>query len=120
MTLRKRSQAAGPDDPGQTLLLYEERLQCLLELSSDWYWEQDENWRVTLVIGASAEQTGSESQQSLGTARWDRGAIPVGDGGNWDKHKAVLEARQPFANFVFRRLNPTIPSATRPGTRCCK
>ena len=52
------------------------------------------------------EQTGIEPQQYLGTARWDHGAVPVGDGGSWDKHKAGLKARQPFANFVFKRLNP--------------
>ena len=106
MTLSTRSKAKRPEDPDRALRQSEERLESLLALSSDWYWEQDENCRFTLVVGTSVEQTGIEPQQYLGTARWDHGAVPVGDGGSWDKHKAELEARQPFANFVFKRLNP--------------
>jgi diguanylate cyclase (GGDEF)-like protein/PAS domain S-box-containing protein len=106
VSLSKRTKAKGPEDPGRTLRQYKERLESLLELSSDWYWEQDENCRFTLVVGTSVEQTGIEPQQYLGTARWDHGAVPVGDGGSWDKHQAGLKARQPFANFVFKRLNP--------------
>jgi diguanylate cyclase (GGDEF)-like protein/PAS domain S-box-containing protein len=106
MTLSKRTKAKGPEDRGRALRQCEERLQSLLELSSDWYWEQDENCRFTLVIGTSVEHTGIEAHQYLGTARWDHGAVPVGDGGSWDKHKAGLKARQPFADFVFKRLNP--------------
>ncbi|MGB7542846.1 MAG: PAS domain S-box protein, partial [Burkholderiales bacterium] len=106
MTLSKRSKAKGPEDPGRALRQYKERLESLLALSSDWYWEQDENCRFTSVAGTSVGQTGIEPQQYLGTARWDHGAVPVGDGGSWDKHKAGLKARQPFADFVFKRLNP--------------
>ncbi len=106
MTLRKRSQAKDPEDPGRALRRYKERLARLLELSSDWYWEQDENCRFTLVIGKGAELTGIDPQWYLGMTRWDHGAVPVGDGGSWDKHKAVLKARQAFANFVFKRFNP--------------
>ena len=106
MSLVKPTKTKGPDDPGLALRRCKERLESLLELSSDWYWEQDENCRFTLVVGAGVEHTGMEPQQYLGTARWDHGAVPVGDNGSWDKHKAGLKARQPFANFVFKRLNP--------------
>src|SRR5712664_3470481 len=29
----------------------------------------------------------------------------MGDGGSWEKHKAVLKARQPFTDFLFKRLD---------------
>ena len=90
-----------PDAPR----LYEERLNTLLELSSEWYWEQDENHRFTLIVGARFGQTGIDPQEYLGTLRWDYDAVPVGDGGSWDSHKSVLEAQQPFADFVFRRVD---------------
>ena len=105
MTLTKRRKAADPEDPDQVFSQCEERLASMLALSSDWYWEQDENCRFTVVVGTAAEQIGTELGQYLGTARWDHGAIPVDDGGSWDKHKAGLKARQPFANFVFKRPN---------------
>jgi diguanylate cyclase (GGDEF)-like protein/PAS domain S-box-containing protein len=86
--------------------LSEERLKSVLELSSDWYWEQDENCRFTLSMGTSVEQAGVETGRYIGTARWDHGGVPVADGGSWGPHKAVLKARQPFADFVFKRVNP--------------
>src|SRR6266704_82984 len=106
MALTKRRKAKGPEGPDRAPSQCEERLASMLALSSDWYWEQDENCRFTVVVGAGAEQTGTEPRQYIGTARWDHGAVPVDDGGSWDKHKAGLEARQAFANFVFKRLNP--------------
>jgi diguanylate cyclase (GGDEF)-like protein/PAS domain S-box-containing protein len=93
-------------DSGDALRLREERFRSLLDLSAEWYWEQDENYRFTLITGAGFGKTGIDPQQYLGTMRWDHGAVPVGDGGSWDKHKAGLKARQPFANYVFKRLNP--------------
>ena len=107
MTLSKLSKAKGPGDLDRGLSQCEERLASLLALSADWYWEQDENYRFTVVVGKGAEQTGIEPRQHLGTARWDHGAVPVDDGGSWDKHKAGLKARQPFANFVFKCPNPS-------------
>ena len=53
MTLGKIDKATDPEDAGQALLQYKERLDSLLQLSSDWYWEQDEHYRFTLVVGAA-------------------------------------------------------------------
>jgi hypothetical protein len=61
-----------------------------------------------MVLGAGRElsihdadrrspgDTGQHAQQYVGNTRWDHDAVPVGDGGSWDRHKAVLQARQPF------------------------
>jgi diguanylate cyclase (GGDEF)-like protein/PAS domain S-box-containing protein len=110
MAAKKNTQAkkrnANERGPGAALRLSEERFKCHLELSSEWYWEQDENYRFTLITGAGFEKTGIDPRQYPGTMRWDHGAVPVGDNGSWDTHKAVLEARQPFADFVFRRVDP--------------
>src|SRR5712691_3823828 len=92
-----------PLDLDEKSWLWEERFQALTELSSEWYWEQDENCRFTLVTGSTVGHGGIDPKNFLGTFRWDRGAVPVGDGGSWDKHKAVLNARQPFADFLFKR-----------------
>src|SRR6266852_7372008 len=94
-----------PQDPNEELRQWEERFENLIELSSEWYWEQDEDCRFTLVSGSTLGHGGIDPQKFLGTFRWDRGAVPVGDGGSWDKHKAVLNARQPFADFLFKRLD---------------
>ena len=98
-TARKR-------DSGHALWLHEERFKSLIALSSECYWEQDESYRFTLITGAGFETTGIDPLHDLGTRCWDHGAVPVGNNENWDKHKTVLGARQPFANFLFQRTDP--------------
>ena len=83
----------------------EVRFDFHLELSSEWYWEQDEDFRITLIKGASFERAGIDTRQFHGTTRWDGSAVPVGDNGSWEAHKAALEARQPFSDFVYKRVD---------------
>jgi PAS domain-containing protein len=54
------TQNAKKRDSGNALQFYEDRFKNLLELSSEWYWEQDENYRFTRVVEAGVEQTGIE------------------------------------------------------------
>jgi diguanylate cyclase (GGDEF)-like protein/PAS domain S-box-containing protein len=92
----------------EQLRILETRFQSLTEFSSEWYWEQDENLRYTLLTGSTASHSGLDPRGIIGTYRWDRGALPVGDGGSWEKHKAVLKAREPFSDFVYQRPDPKI------------
>src|SRR6266581_5078016 len=101
--MEARKKPEKPLDPDEKLRLWEERFQALTELASEWYWEQDENCRFTLMTGSTLGHGGIDTKNFLGTHRWDRDAVPVGDGGSWDKHKAALQARQPFTDFLFKR-----------------
>src|SRR6266581_6391911 len=92
-----------PQDSSEEVRRWEERFESFIELSSEWYWEQDEDCRFTLVTASSAGHGGIDTKRFLGTYRWDRGAVPAGDDGNWEKHKALLKARQPFSDFLFKR-----------------
>jgi PAS domain S-box-containing protein len=82
----------------------EARFRRLTELSSDWYWEQDENGHFTKVFGPVFEMLGiraGEMQDSI----WDNLAA------SWnDAERAILighlSARRPFLDFVFTRTNP--------------
>jgi len=94
-----------PKDLSEELRRWEERFESLIELSSEWYWEQDEDCRFTLVTGSTSGHGGIDTKKFLGTYRWERGAVPVGDGGSWDAHKALLQARQPFSDFLFKRTD---------------
>ena len=103
--MRTKAKRRNRKPPGEALGLSEERFKWHLELSSEWYWEQDENHRFTLITGAGSEKSGRDPRQLLGSTRWDRGAVPVADNGSWEPHKALLEARQPFYDFVTRRVD---------------
>src|SRR3954464_10200595 len=83
----------------------EERLELVLELSREWYWEQDERHRFTLFRGASAVQAGIDVTPYIGKTRWDGDGEPVGDEGNWDAHKAAMGAHEEFRDFYFRRVD---------------
>src|SRR6266498_4789956 len=102
-TVEARKNPKKPPDLGEALRQAEERFESLVGLSSDWYWEQDDSYRFTVITGSNLEAAGIDPKRILGTARWDNDAVPVGDGGSWDKHKAVLEARRPFSDFVYQR-----------------
>src|SRR6266496_555996 len=102
-TVEARKNPKKPPDLGEALRQAEERFKSLVGLSSDWYWEQDESYRFTVITGSNLEAAVIDPKRILGTARWDNDAVPVGDGGSWEKHKAVLEARRPFSDFVYQR-----------------
>lgn len=87
----------------QALLRSEERFRSLVLLSSDWYWEQDEQFRFRAFSGA--KQAGpwrAEQQAFIGLRRWElSGVYPLHT--TWEAHRAQLEAHQPFSNFQYMR-----------------
>jgi diguanylate cyclase (GGDEF)-like protein/PAS domain S-box-containing protein len=82
----------------QTLRESEERFRALTELSSDWYWVQDENFRF---VSASRGVELSDLTFSVGRTRWELPVSEVTDE-QWSEHRALLEAHQPFRNFSYR------------------
>jgi PAS domain S-box-containing protein len=82
----------------------EARYRRLTELSSDWYWEQDEKGHFTKIFGPVLEMLGIRVDDALGNTRNDLG-------GSWnDTEREMLEAnlaaRRPFLDFVYSRTNP--------------
>src|SRR5262245_8587629 len=83
----------------------EARFRSLTELSSDWYWEQDENLRFTYLSSQANDLTGYSGESSIGKTRWELvNMTPVSC--SWPEHQAVLEARQPFRDLELRRVAP--------------
>jgi diguanylate cyclase (GGDEF)-like protein/PAS domain S-box-containing protein len=77
------------------------RFTDLLKLSTDWYWEQDEEFRYTRFEGRVDELLAGDSRDLLGKRRWE---VPTNEpvSGSWDEHRAVLEAHLPFRDFETR------------------
>ncbi len=83
----------------------EARFRGLTELSSDWYWEQDENLRFTYLSNQANDLTGYSSESSLGKTRWEiENMEPLSC--SWAEHQAGLAARQPFRDLECRRIGP--------------
>src|ERR1044072_3478859 len=85
-------------DGAQDLRHCQERLQNLLELSSDWYWEQDEQHRFVAIIGSVA----AASANSYGKTRWDPYFASEPVDCTWDQHRLQLDQRQPFYDLILR------------------
>jgi len=82
----------------------EARFRRLTELSSDWYWEQDDSGQFTKIFGPVFEMLGIRIDDTLGVTRDEQGAT-------WNEDErttleANLAARKPFLDFVYSRAQP--------------
>jgi len=84
----------------------EARYQSITEMSSDWYWEQDENLRFTNFSSETFGSTGVPSKLFLGVSHADVGAQSM-SAPAWQEHKALLDAHQAFYDVEFHSVSPT-------------
>ena len=82
----------------------EARFRRLTELSSDWYWEQDEKGHFTKIFGPVLEMLGIRVDDALGNISDETGV-------RWNEAErkaleANLAARRPFLDFVYSRTTP--------------
>ncbi len=82
----------------------EERFRTLTELSSDWFWEQDENFRFIDISGDAAQATAMTRNTAIGKTRWELGYVNM-DESVWAAHKAQLERHEVFRDFETTRLD---------------
>jgi len=78
------------------------RFRRMVEMSSDWYWVQDEQLRFVEVSGLDQEL---DTDIVIGKARWEipgLGALPEKA---WEQHRARLERHEAFSEFIFLRYN---------------
>ena len=57
----------------------EERFRSLTQLSSDWYWEQDESFALRFMSQRMGEKTGLAAASFIGRKRWDQPALNLTD-----------------------------------------
>jgi diguanylate cyclase (GGDEF)-like protein/PAS domain S-box-containing protein len=81
----------------------EARFRSLTELTSDWYWEQDDQFRFVRVDGDLDTARSIPSESYLGLTRWGSGVTGVSEA-RWAAHRAALEAHEEFHDFEMKRL----------------
>ena len=86
------------------LLDSERRFRSLTGLSSDMYWEQDDQYRFTSSSGSGPEWMVSGLREAAGKRRWDFKYENMTDK-DWAAHIALLDARKPFRDLEFCRLH---------------
>jgi PAS domain S-box-containing protein len=85
----------------EALRASEERFRRMLEMSSDWYWAQDAQFRFIELPGF--EKRAFSSEVAIGKARWelpDLGLLPERV---WEQHRERLRRHEPFFDFTYMR-----------------
>ncbi|MBL8516327.1 MAG: EAL domain-containing protein [Betaproteobacteria bacterium] len=79
----------------------ESRFRDLLEMSSDWYWEQDAELRFTVVSEGHIRQLGLNPEDRIGKRRWELNLEGVSEE-QWERHRRQTEAHEPFRHFEYQ------------------
>lgn len=91
---------------GNQLTEGEDRLRVMLELTADWYWEQDADFRFTEMAGSTNGGKLAGGSDHLGKQRWDMPYVNV-DEATWEHHRAQLLRHETFHDFELVRENAT-------------
>ncbi len=83
----------------------EARFKDFAETASDWFWETDEHHRFISQARNTASYTGPELPSTEGKTRYDFRAKDDDDDKKWADHKADLDSRRPFHNFIYDRAD---------------
>lgn len=74
------------------------RFRRMVEMSSDWYWMQDDQFRFVEVAGVEELDN---TDIVLGRARWELPGLGALPDKVWENHRAKLERHESFSDFVF-------------------
>ncbi len=96
----KRDTAFATAEEFQNLLTEKARLRDFAELSSDWFWEQDAEFRFTHFSGTSPEKLERDPESFIGRRRWDM-AISGVSIEQLDAHIATCERHEPFRDLEY-------------------
>ncbi len=80
-----------------------DRFQDFASSSADWFWEMDADLRFSWISPNIEEITGISPEWHYGKTRQDI-LGPDHDPEQWDEHMAVMQARQPYRDFIFQRV----------------
>jgi PAS domain S-box-containing protein len=78
----------------------EQRFRDYAETASDWFWEHGPDHRVTR-ISEHVSDIGFAPSGLAGLSRWDIATDVESEPEKWRMHRAMLDARQPFRDFVY-------------------
>ena len=91
--LRRAGPSALPGDP----------LHRFTAMSGDWFWVQDARLRLTYLSSSLGDDLGVDLSAYLGAKRWDQPALNLTQD-DWNRHRALIERRQPFKDFEIQCL----------------
>ncbi|PWC61299.1 histidine kinase [Azospirillum sp. TSH7] len=79
----------------------EERFRDQAETASDWFWEMDADLRFSHLAGPLVPHV-ANGTLPIGLRREDVALREPGDSARWERHRQLMERREPFRNFRYR------------------
>jgi PAS domain S-box-containing protein len=79
----------------------EERFRDQAETASDWFWEMDADLRFSNLAGPLVPHV-VNGTLPIGLRREDVALREPGDAAKWQRHRQMMERREPFRNFRYR------------------
>lgn len=79
----------------------EERYRRLTQLASDWHWVQDDQGRLIDMSGPALEMLGMPLDAASGVTQ--PGTVTGWDEAQRETLRAIIDARQPFLDFILSR-----------------
>ncbi|HUQ74231.1 MAG TPA: diguanylate cyclase [Burkholderiales bacterium] len=76
---------------------------ALLELLSDWYWEQDAEFRFTVISRRNPDAVGPDPFPYVGRKHWEQPALNLTEEA-WERHRAQLAWHQPYRDFELQHV----------------
>ncbi|MBL8491617.1 MAG: response regulator, partial [Rhodocyclaceae bacterium] len=78
----------------------EQRFRDLAEMSSDWFWQQDADFRFTSLSPSFTARTGGDPRELTGKRRWELPGVdpaaPI-----WMEHRRTLARHEPFNGLIY-------------------
>src|ERR1700694_2629171 len=78
------------------------RFRSLTQLSSDWYWEQDDQFRLTYMSSYVDDKSGLDASAYLGRKRWEQPALNLTEA-DWGPPPPPPDPPQPFRDSEIQR-----------------
>jgi diguanylate cyclase (GGDEF)-like protein/PAS domain S-box-containing protein len=82
----------------------EQRFRQLVVMSSDWYWEQDADYRFVAMTGDFPDKSGVAVERLIGKTRWE--LVPcLFETESGREHIAAVQAHEAFRNLEYRMVD---------------
>lgn len=75
-------------------------LEAYADVTSDWYWEQDKEFRFTKFEGSNAEYQRISLNKLIGKRRWELDIFPT-EASSLEEHINDCKQHRPFRNFEY-------------------
>lgn len=79
-------------------------LEAYSDTSSDWYWEQDSEFRFSQFVASDAKHEHISLTLLIGSRRWELDIFPTEDH-SWDAHIDDCKNHRPFRNFEYEVID---------------